>query len=86
MALTIVREKTEKVGSLKMVVFKITDSNGGGGTLEMSSYMSHIVNAHVQCISNATWISAVWTDDDETITIGAEGTTNDIYKVTVWGF
>lgn len=86
MALTIVREKTDKVGSMKVVVFKITDSNGGGGTLEMSPYLSHILNVHVQNMISATWISAIWTDDDETITIGAEGTSSDVYKVTVWGF
>ena len=88
MALTIVKDfgPVPSGGGLKKVVFKVTDSNGGGGSLAVGSFFSHITNVHIQNMVSATWISAIWTEDSETITIGSEGTTSDIYKVTVWGF
>jgi len=86
MTLTIVKEKTIPLGGgLKQVIFKVTDSDGSGGTLEMSPYLNHIYNAHVQNITTAVFVSAIWTDGDETITIGAESTAADTLKVTVTG-
>jgi len=59
MALTIVHEKTLRVGSMKMVIFKITDSSGAGGTLEMSPYLNHIYWADVHDITTAIFVSAI---------------------------
>jgi len=88
MALTIVKDKgpVPQGGGLKMVIWKVTDSNGGGGSLAVGDFFSHITNVHVQNMVSATWISGIWTEDSETITIGAEGASSNVYKVTVWGF
>jgi len=87
MTLTIVLERKERIGALKMFIFKVTDSDGSGGDLVMSPYLSHIYWADVHDIdaTNADYIKATWTDGDETITIGNQGGSGDEYKVIVIG-
>jgi len=88
MALTIVKDKgpVQLGGGLKMVTFKVTDSNGGGGSLAVGDWFSHITNVLVANMTRAVTVTARWTEDAESITLGSEGSTNDVYKVTVWGF
>ena len=85
MALTITLERKERIGALKMYIFKVVDSDGSGGDIEMSPYLNHIFWADVHDITTAVYVSAIWTDDDETITIGSEATAADTFKVIVIG-
>lgn len=85
MTLTIEKEKVLQLGGgVKQVIYKVTDSDGSGGTLSVN-FFNHILNVHVQNMVSATWVSAIWTEDAEDITIGSEGASSDKYKVTVWG-
>ncbi len=85
MALTVVLERKERVGSLKLYTFKVTDSDGSGGTVELSSYLNHIFWADAHDITTAVYVSALWTDGDETVTIGSEATAADVLKLIVIG-
>jgi len=85
MTLTIVKERFIQLGGgAKQVTYKVTDSDGSGGTLS-ANFFNHIDNVHIQNMVSATWISAIWTEDTEDITIGGEGASSDVYKVTVTG-
>jgi len=84
MTLTITLERKDRMGSMKMFIFKVVDSDGSGGTLAVGNYVSHIHNVHLQNMTGTTWTSAIWTDGSEDITIGSEGS-GDTFKVTVWG-
>lgn len=85
MTLTILKERVIQLGGgVKQVTYKVTDSDGSGGNV-IVNFLNHIDNVHVQNMVSATWVSATWTEDAETITIGSEGASSDVYKVTVWG-
>ena len=87
MTLTIELEKVVQLGGgVKKAYYKVTDSDGGGGALDVSGMFSHLLSVHIQNMVSATWISAIWTEDAESITIGSEGGSNDIYKVVVEGY
>jgi len=85
MTLTITLERKEKWGALKVFIFKIQDTVKQTIELEMSPYLSHIFWAGVQDITTSVFVGAIWTDDDETITIGNEFTASDYLKVIVVG-
>lgn len=87
MTLTIVLEKVVQLGGgVKKAYYKVTDSDGGGGSLDVSQMFSHLLNVHIQNMVSSTWISGIWTENSETITIGSEGASSDVYKVTVEGY
>ena len=87
MALTIVLEKVVQLGGgVKKAYYKVSDSDGGGGTLDVSGMFSHLLTVNIQNMVSATWISGIWTEDAESITIGAEGASSDVYKVVVEGY
>lgn len=85
MALTIELERKDRWGKLKVATYKITDSDGGGGSLAVGDFFNHIDNVIINDITTAAAVTATWTDGSETITIGSEGSAADVYKVTVIG-
>jgi len=86
MALTIVLERFDRWGKVKVATFKVTDSDSSGGALDVSGMFSHLLTVNIQNMVSATWISGIWTEDAESITIGAEGASSDVYKVVVEGY
>ena len=85
MALTITLERFDRWGKVKVATYKVVDSDASGGTLDVSNLFSHIDNVIVTDITTAVFVSSIWTDDSESITIGAEATSADTLKVTVIG-
>ena len=85
MTLTIGIPKVSRWGKDKIATYKVTDSDGSGGTLDVSQMFSHIDNVIITDLTRAVAVTARWTDDSESITIGSEGTSADVYKVTVIG-
>jgi len=85
MTLTIQQEfKGSLAGYLKMVIYKITDSDGSGGTVVVP--MNHICFASAVDLTTAVFISTIWTDGSETITVGAEGSAADVIRLIVIGW
>ena len=84
MALTVTFERMDRWGKCKVVTFKAVD-DGSGGILDVSPYLNHIDNVIVTDITTAVFVSSIWTDDSETITIGSEATASDVLKITVIG-
>jgi len=85
MTLTITFEKQVAIGGgLRMLVFKLVQSGASGGDLAVGNWLNHIDQVVVTNLSG-TWVSAAWTDGSETITIGNEGSDEDVMKVTVIG-
>jgi len=85
MTLTITFDKQIALGGgLRMLFFTLVQSGASGGDLAVGSWISHINQVVVTNLSG-TWVSAAWTDGSETITIGNEGSTTDVMKVTVIG-
>jgi len=86
MAITITFEKIVAIGGgLKEVYFKVVQSGSTGGSLAVGNWLNHIYWADVHNITTAIFVSALWTDGSETITIGDEGSTGDTMKVRVVG-
>lgn len=84
MALTIVQEyKGSLAGMLKVIIYKITDSNGAGGHLYPA--VNHICWANAIDITDGDYVTAAWTNDSEDITLGASGT-GHIIRVVVFGW
>lgn len=87
MALTIVLEKVIQMGGgIKAAYYKVTDSDGSGGTLDVSQMFSHILIVAAVDMTTAIGISTTWTEDSENITIGSEGSAADVYKIMVQGY
>lgn len=87
MTLTVTRDKVICIGGgVKKVYYTISDSDGSGGSLDLSQEFNHILNVELTDITTAIFISTTWTDDSETITIGSEGSSSDTYKLSVEGW
>lgn len=85
MALTIVQEyKGSLAGMLKIIIYKITDSTGDGGTVNAA--VNHICWAGATNLTKAVFMSTIWTNDSETITLGAEGDAGDVIRLVVLGW
>jgi len=80
-------QRIERWGSLKAVFFSIVDSDGSGGTVELSPYLRHIFFSKANDITTAASITAIRSSgiDDETITIGSEATGGDTIELMVIG-
>jgi hypothetical protein len=85
MTLSIVQEyKGSLAGMLKVIIYKITDSDGSGGTLQAA--VNHISWANAIDITDGDYVTAAWTNDSETITLGASGTGHIVRVIVVgWG-
>jgi len=85
MALSITQEyKGSLAGMLKIIVYKVTDSDGTGGTLVAG--VNHLCWANALDISDGDNVTAAWSEDDETITLGASGTGHSIRVLVIgWG-
>lgn len=85
MTLSIKQEyKGSLAGMLKIVIYKITDSNGAGGTLVAA--VNHICWANALDITDGDNVTVAWTDDSESITLGASGTGHIVRVIVVgWG-
>ena len=85
MALTIVQEyKGSLAGLLKVIIYKITDSSGDGGVVNAA--VNHICWVGATNLSRAVFMSTIWTDDSEAITLGAEGSAGDVIRLIVLGW
>jgi len=72
-------------GGIKAAYYTITDSDGSGGTFDVSGMFNHLYSVLLTDITTAIYVSTLWSEDSESITIGGEATAGDTYKVTVEG-
>jgi len=69
MTLTIVLDKVSRWGKDKVATYKVTDSDGSGGSLAVGDFFNHIDNVIINDLTRAVAVTARWTDDSETITM-----------------
>ena len=85
MTLSIQQEyKGSLAGMLKIIIYKITDSDGTGGTIVVP--LNHICWAGATNLTTAAFRSTLWTNESETLTIGAEGSAADVIRLVVLGW
>jgi hypothetical protein len=82
---TILQEyKGSLAGLLKVVIYKITDTGGTGGTVDIS--VNHICWANAVDVTDGDNVTAAWTEDSETITLGASGAGHTVRLIVLgWG-
>lgn len=75
--------KGSLTGMLKIIIYKITDTGGSGGTVQAA--INHICWANAIDLDGDN-VTASWTDDSETITLGNSGAGHIVRLLVVgWG-
>ena len=85
MTLSITQEyKGSLAGMLKVIIYKVTDSDGTGGELVAS--VNHLSWVNAIDVTDGDNVTAAWTEDSETITLGASGAGHSIRIMVIgWG-
>jgi hypothetical protein len=86
MTLTVSFERITPIGSVRKLYLKIVDAGPSGGAVDLSSWLSHILWANAVDITNGGKVTTIWTDGNETITLGNAGSNGATVKLVVEGF
>lgn len=85
MTLTVTEVERSRVANRKKVVLSISDSDGSGGDVDTG--LTHITDYDIKNTTLADREPTLTVSSGSgTVTIGSEGSTDDVYLLTVYGW